>query len=85
MDTKSPHKVTIIAPTCFYYQAPLFRALAADDRIDLTVYFCTQEGSSGRDANAVYGSNESWAPEAELLQGYKFKFLKNHIPLGSYL
>ena len=42
-------KIAIIAPTCFYYQAPLFRVLAADDRIDLTVYFCTDEGSTGKD------------------------------------
>ena len=37
--TKSPIKVAIVAPTCFYYQAALFRELAADPRIDLTVYF----------------------------------------------
>ena len=85
MDKNISHKITIIAPTCFYYQAPLFRALAGDDRIDLTVYFCTEEGSSGSDANLVYGTNESWVPNEELLQGYKFEFLRNHIPRGSYL
>lgn len=79
------HKIAIIAPTCFYYQAPLFRTLAADDRIDLSVYFCTEEGSSGSDARSVYGSNESWASEEELLEGYRSKFLTNHIPQGSYL
>ena len=85
MDKPGAHKIAIIAPTCFYYQAPLFRTLATDDRIDLTVYFCTEEGSSGKDARAVYGSEESWATEEELLGGYRFKFLRNYIPQGSYL
>ena len=78
-------KIAIIAPTCFYYQAPLFRVLAADDRIDLTVYFCTNEGSTGKDARLVYGSEESWASQEELLGGYRHRFLRNHIPKGSYL
>ena len=53
--TKSPaHKITIIAPTCFYYQASLFRALAADNRLDLTVIFCTDEGVSGSDIKSAY-------------------------------
>jgi glycosyltransferase involved in cell wall biosynthesis len=80
-----PYKIIIIAPTCFYYQAPLFRELAADDRVDLTVYFCSDEGFSGTDVKAAYGANEEWGPELNLLDGYKSKFLRNHAPRGSYL
>jgi len=80
-----PYKVTIIAPTCFYYQVPLFRSLAANDRIDLTVYFCSEEGSSGEDVKSVYGNDQNWGVEGQLLDGYKSKFLKNHSPRGSYL
>jgi len=79
-----PYKVAIIAPTCFYYQVPLFRALSANDRIDLTVYFCSDEGSSGKDVKSVYG-NDQWGVEGQLLDGYRSKFLKNHAPWGSYL
>ena len=69
--------VSIIAPTCFYYQVPLSRVLAADEEIDLTVYFCTDEGTSGRDAQSTYGTNESWETENELLEGYTYKILRN--------
>ena len=85
MSKASPHKITIIAPTCFYYQAPLFRALAADTRIDLTVIFCTAEGVSGTDIAKSYGTTESWGSEADLLDGYRSKFIRNHAPGGSYL
>ena len=80
-----PHRITIIAPTCFYYQAPLFRALSSDERIDLTVVFCTDEGVSGTDIKAAYGADESWGRREQLLGGYKSKSLKNHVPKGSYL
>ena len=85
MSKPGAHRIAIIAPTCFYYQAPLFRALAADDRIDLTVYFCTEEGVSGTDIKASYGADKLWGERDELLGGYKSKFIKNHAPWGSYL
>ena len=85
MDNSRPHKITIVAPTCFYYQVPLFRALASDDRLDLTVVFCTEEGVSGTDIKIAYGTNGSWGATDELLSGYKSKFLKNHARRGSYL
>ena len=85
MQTSRPYKVAIIAPTCFYYQAPLFRTLASNDRIDLMVYFCSDEGSSGKDVKSVYGYDQNWGVEDSLLEGYEFKFLKNHSPRGSYL
>ena len=85
MDNARTYKVTIIAPTCFYYQAPLFRSLADDKRIDLTVYFCSNEGVTGIDIKAAYGADTVWTGEDELLAGYKYKFLKNHAPRGSYL
>lgn len=85
MGNLHPYRIAIIAPTCFYYQAPLFRALAADSRMDLTVYFCTDEGISGKDTKAAYGTDESWAPKDDLMEGYRSKFLRNHAPWGSYL
>ena len=85
MEKPRSYKVAIIAPTCFYYQAPLFRALAASDRIDLMVYFCSDEGSSGKDVKTVYGYDQTWGVEDQLLDGYRSKLLKNHSPRGSYL
>lgn len=85
MEKLRSYRVTIIAPTCFYYQVPLFRALAADPCIDLTVCFCSDEGNSGKDVKAAYGSDEKWGVEDQLLDGYSFKFLRNYSPNGSYL
>jgi glycosyltransferase involved in cell wall biosynthesis len=85
MSKPRSHKVTIVAPTCFYYQAPLFRVLSADTRIDLSVIFCTDEGVSGIDIEASYGKIDSWGSEADLLEGYKSEFFRNYAPRGSYL
>jgi len=85
MKNSRPYKLTIIAPTCFYYQAPLFRDLAANDHVDLTVYFCSDEGVDGSDVKAAYGANEVWGEEYDMLDGYQFKFLRNYSPGGSYL
>ena len=83
--TKRRFKVAIIAPTCFYYQAPLFRELAANPRLDLTVYFCSDEGLSARDVMEMYQVDEHWGLSEELLKGYKSKSLRNFAPRPSYL
>ena len=85
MTRSRPYKIAIIAPTCFYYQVPLFRSLADDPRLDITVYFCSDEGILGKDVKSAYGAEKSWGVEEELLKGYKSKLLKNHSPRGSYL
>ena len=76
--TKSQFKVAIIAPTCFYYQAALFRELSAHPRIDLTVYFCSDEGLSAQDVMEMYKVDEGWGLSDELLEGYESKFLRNN-------
>lgn len=79
------YKVTIIAPTCFYYQVPIFRELAAHPRIDLIVYFCSEEALHGQDVRTMYKTDGSWGSERELLGGYPYKFLRNYSPSPSYL
>ena len=80
-----PYKVAIVAPTCFYYQEPIFRELAAHPRINLTVYFCSKEALNARDVQKLYRSSSSWGLEEEFLSGYKYKFLANYSPVPSYL
>ena len=82
---KSVYKVAIVAPTCFYYQAALFRELAAHRRLDLTVYFCSDEGLSARDVQKMYKVDAQWGADSDLLEGYHFKFLRNYAPRPSYL
>ena len=82
---KSHYKVAIVAPTCFYYQAALFRELAAHPRLDVTVYFCSDEGLSARDVQEMYYVDAQWGADDELLEGFRFKFLRNYAPRPSYL
>jgi len=83
--TKRRHKLAIIAPTCFYYQVDLFRQLAAHPRIDLTVYFCSDEALHAGDVQDMYHVEEDWGDESELLAGYEHRFLPNRSPAPSYL
>ena len=80
-----PYKVVIVAPTCFYYQAELFRTLAAHPSIDLRVLFCSKEGLDSTDVVAMYQSNAKWGVEEELLEGYRYTFMRNYSPMHSYL
>lgn len=82
---KLPYKVTIVAPTCFYYQTPIFRELAADSRIELMVYFCSEEALHAQDVQVMYKSDGRWGGETELLEDYSYKFLRNYSPSPSYL
>ena len=79
------HKLVIVAPTCFYYQISLFQTLAAHPRIDLTVYFCSEEASRGEDVSKKFKADGNWGVEEELLKGYHYKFLRNYSPWPSYL
>ena len=83
--TRSPHKITIVAPTCFYYQVELFRELADHPDIDLTVYFCSTEALNSKEVQQMYNTDSGWGIENDLLKGYRFKFLRNFSPFPSYL
>ncbi len=83
--TKLRYKVVIVAPTCFYYQVTLFRKLAAHPRIDLLVCFCSDESLYARDVHEMYKTDSSWGDEGQLLDGFKYRFLKNRSLSPSYL
>ena len=83
--TKPSYKLTIVAPTCFYYQVDLFRQLAAHPRIDLTVLFCSDESLRAQDLQDMYHTQEKWGDESKLLDGYQHKLLPNFSPTPSYL
>ena len=84
--TRKKYKVAIVAPTAFFYQVPLYRDLAANSRMDLTVFFCSDEGLSGKDIVKKFNTEADWGVvEEELLSGYNFKFMRNFSPVASYL
>ena len=82
---KSRYKLMIIAPTCFYYQAALFQALARNPRIDLTVFFCSDEALHSRDAQQMYKTDHDWGLGQSVVEGYNNKWLRNYSPFPSYL
>ena len=85
MTVKSSYKLTVIAPTCFYYQEDLFRQLSRHPRIDLKVYFCSEEALDARDVQTMYRTTKDWGDANELLNGYEYTFLSNSSPRPSYL
>lgn len=83
--TKPSYKLIIVAPTCFYYQVALFRHLSTHPRIELTVCFCSKEALYARDVVRMYKTAAPWGDEQELLEGFKYKFVRNYSPWPSYL
>ena len=79
------YKVAMVALTCSYYQVSLYRELAANPRIDLTVYFCSDEAVQGKDVKRMFNTQADWGGEDDLLDGYTHKFLRNRSPFPSYL
>lgn len=79
------YKLFIVAPTCFYYQVAIFRELAVNPGIDLTVYFCSDESLSSADLAKEFKTESRWGVEQELLRGFNYKFMKNYSPVPSYL
>jgi glycosyltransferase involved in cell wall biosynthesis len=70
----SPVRVAVFAAQPVYYQAPLYRTLARDPGIDLTVIFASSEGGT-RPGEGGYGQPVEWRVDA--LGGFKSVFLRN--------
>ncbi|RJX21285.1 MAG: glycosyltransferase family 1 protein [Desulforudis sp.] len=72
-----PNKIAIITSHPIQYQAPLFRALAAEPDIDVTVFFGSNHGVSAK-VDPGFGRTFAW--DVPLLEGYRYVFLKNSRP-----
>src|SRR5574341_1598147 len=59
------------------YQAPLFRLLARDPAVDLTVFFCERVGAE-RYLDPEFGVPIQW--DTPVLEGYRSVFLRNVSP-----
>ncbi len=72
------YKLAIVASHPIQYQAPLFRALANDPRLDVTVYYCWDFGVSEPGFDKELGVKLKW--DVPLLEGYGYRLLKNWSP-----
>ncbi len=83
--TKNKYRVVFVAPSSFFYQAPIYRELASHPRIQLIVYFCSDEAVRGVDVRMKFQTAGQWGDKGKTLEGYEYKFLKNFSPHPSYL
>lgn len=68
------YRLAILNTHPIQYFAPLYRRLAQEPEIDLTVYFCSRQGSEEY-LDAGFGERIKW--DSSLLEGYEHKFLRN--------
>lgn len=66
-------RLGLLAISPVYYQAPLYRRLAADPRLDFTAIFASDGGVAPHEFG--YGRPVAWDPSA--VEGYKHIFLRN--------
>ena len=66
-------RVAFLAGSPVYYQAPLYRRLAADPRLDFTAIFASSAGAT-RPRDGGYGRLVDWRVDA--LGGYRSVFLR---------
>lgn len=82
---RDPVRLALFAGSPVYYQAPLYRRLAADPEIDFTAIFASSAGAT-RPFDDEYGRPVEWGVDA--LAGYRSVFLRRaneNLPGGSAL
>jgi glycosyltransferase involved in cell wall biosynthesis len=67
-------RLAILISHPIQYFVPLYRELAQEPDIDLTVYFCSKQGVNAYDDEG-FGVSVKW--DIPLLEGYSHKFLRN--------
>ena len=73
-NAQRPYKLAVVATHPIQYQSPWFRAMAADPRLDLHVFF-GHNATATDQASAGFGVQFEW--DVPLLDGYPYSFLRN--------
>ncbi len=76
-DKKRKYKLAILTSHPIQYYAPLYKKLATDSKIELTVYYCSEHGVTEK-WDSGFGVAFKW--NIPLLEGYSYKFLQNISP-----
>jgi len=71
---RTNYRLAVVITHPIQYQAPIFRELSKDPKIELTVFFASDESASGG-IDAGFGVPVSW--DIPLLEGYSHRFLRN--------
>ncbi len=72
-----PRRLAILISHPVQYFSPLFRRLAEQPEIDLTVLYCSLQGA-GTMNDPGFGVSFAW--DIPLLEGYRYKALRNFWP-----
>lgn len=72
--SQDPYRLAILFSHPIQYFTPLFRRLAEEPEIDLTVYFCSRQGVEPYE-DVGFGKSVQW--DTPLLVGYRHHFLPN--------
>lgn len=78
--SQEKYKISVIATHIIQYGVPLYQKITSHPDIDLTVYFCSDEGLGLR-RDDKFGIKIKW--DNINLEGLNYKFLKNYSPLPS--
>jgi len=70
-----PRKLAIVCTHPIQYYAPVFRALARSDQIDLRVFYTWSQAAAGGMFDSGFGAAVEW--DIPLLDGYAHQFIPN--------
>jgi glycosyltransferase involved in cell wall biosynthesis len=79
------YKIAIVSSTPFYYHIPFYQKLFLHKDISSIVYYCSDETVKGKDVKRMYNTNAKIVNKDNLLNNYKYKFLKNYSPNPSFM
>ncbi len=71
-------RLGVFATHPIQYQGPLWRWLASHPDIDVTVYYCVDQGVAAHRVDPGFGISYAW--DIPLLEGYRYRFLRNLSP-----
>jgi GxxExxY protein len=74
-------KLAVVMSHAIQYQTPLLKKIASSGKIDLNVYFNWGFGVNQKITDPEFGKKIRW--DIPILEGYKYKFLKNYSPRPS--
>lgn len=74
------YKIAFLISHPIQYFSPLFKQMSKNNKIDLTVYYCFDE-TIRYFKDIEFGKKIKW--DIPLLEGYKYKFLRNYSPKPS--
>lgn len=72
---KYMYRLVILTSHPIQYQIPLFRAIAADNKINLTVFFRSDKGIAAPAYDSEFGQKIQW--DIPLREGYHYIFTRN--------